>query len=80
MAADTNISVDGINLNGFICILLLIIYKISYIQSTECLAKNNPFRFKSNFFIWRIIQVSSKGTIIKNGNINHRKEKLPIKI
>ena len=32
MAADTNISVDGINLNGFICILLLIIYKISYIQ------------------------------------------------
>lgn len=80
MAADTNISVDGINLNGFICILLLIIYKISYFQSTECSAKNNPFRFKSNFFIWRIIQVSSKGTIIKNGNINHRKEKLPIKI
>lgn len=61
----------------FYCLLFT---KFLIFQSTECSAKNNPFRFKSNFFIWRIIQVSSKGTIIKNGNINHKKEKLPIKI
>ncbi|EEO58877.1 hypothetical protein BSCG_05807 [Bacteroides sp. 2_2_4] len=39
MAADTKISVDGINLNGFICILLLIIHKVSYFSIDRMFGK-----------------------------------------
>lgn len=56
------------------------ICKVTYFLTRKYSGKNNPIRSKSNFFIRRIRQVSSKETIIKSDNRNYRKVKLSVQI